>query len=167
MREFKSVGAAMTDAVTRFLTERELLRRQQLIESITISRDANERAERQRAANRKHVEQQQSDADRLAGIHGPNDDINPDIANTLRGGGYQVAGRNTLAARTMAAPTAVPGVVSNSPIVAPQDLASLPYARRNETHTERLAREQREAASRERDEDRQFRWDSAREGCPP
>jgi hypothetical protein len=98
----------------------------------------------------------QQDADRTAGIYGPSADLNPEAAATLRAGGYGVTERSTLPARTLDMPTGDGG-----PIVPGVDLPSTSYSRRAETYNEQLARQQREAAQAEKDEQRRFRDEQA------
>jgi hypothetical protein len=138
------------------MLQREIQRRQQLLDGLTIENSLAERQRHEQEQKRQARLDAQADADRLANIHGPSADLDPQTAATLRANGYRVEDRQTLPARTLDVPTGDSG-----PMIASRELASTPYSRRAETHTEQLAREQREAAQAERNETRRFRDEQA------
>lgn len=161
---FQSPGAAMGDAVTQYFERRrrEIHEAAAVLERRQAADDQRARFQRddqrlQKQDQREAELDRENRADRLAKIHGPDADLPEDIAAAMRGGGYQVDSRQSLPARTMGVES-VPGVV-----VGAQELPSQAYARRAETHTERLGREQRESVQAEKDEQRTWRDTQAKD----
>jgi hypothetical protein len=147
---FTSPGAAASTALSEFLIQRRVAQQQERMQALQQAQFEAQQNERARQAERQAAMDANANADRLASIYSPSADLSPEIADAMQRGGYAVEQRNTLAARSL-------------PIgdVAGQELPSTPYRRRQETHVESLARQAREAAQAERDEQRTFRNDQA------
>jgi hypothetical protein len=158
---FTSPGAAAGNALRDFLIQREHERRTALLDGLLVEDRMRQRAHEEMERARQSRLDAQADADRLAGIHGPQNDLSPAAADVLRRGGYDVAERTTLPGRSIDMTTTPTGAGAAGPIVPGRQMASTSYQRRGETHVEQLAREQREAAQAERDEARRFRDDQA------
>jgi hypothetical protein len=143
--QFRSAGAAFNRSLQDALLKQEIQRRNSYFESLEAESRVRQMQRAEAEARRAAVVATQADADRLAGIYGPDADLSPEAATTLAAGGYQVK------------PADVRANVD-------QRSAALGYPaaqRRVETNNERLAREQREAAQAEKDEQRRFRDEQA------
>jgi hypothetical protein len=168
--QFDSPGAAAGRALREVLLQQQIKRQQDFLDGITLQSRLRAEARAEAEARRQAVLDRRADADRTAQIFGPDADLTPEAAATLRAGGYQVNEQTTLPARTIAMPTTPADVRAEVdrrkaalgyPTVAAQDLPSTSYSRRQETYAEQLAREQREAAQAEKDEQRRFRDEQA------
>jgi hypothetical protein len=138
MATFTSPGAAVSHALQQLLQQRAAERRQQMLDGIVLQDKMRERARQEAEMRRQAQRDAQADADRAASINGPDVDLDPKTAATLRAGGYRIEDKTTVPGRTLDGPMAVG-----------RELPATPYSRRAETYPEQLTREQREREQRD------------------
>jgi hypothetical protein len=153
--KFGNVGAAMGRGLREYLIELDVKRRTEMLDNLELEGRQRRVAAEQEAAARQQIVQQQQDADRLARIHGPGADLDPNVAGALRAGGYGVQDRTTLDARSL--PMTTGPVGADAPVKPGAAMPSTQYSRRNETFLEQQERQQREQEQAEKAEQRNFR----------
>lgn len=161
---FKSSGAAAARAIreivlqeeARILAEEERERRRQL--------DAEEREDRTRTRKREDrldtrqiAMEAMADADRLAKLHAPDTDVDPEIAKALAAGGYSVSRPFESTTRVSPIASTLPGADA-----APDELMQSPYGQREATYFEKLAAAELDREQAAKAEDRAFRDSQAR-----